>query len=130
MMGDRLGEQVVEPAVIAALGSRLVDREQRLDLGPADRLMLDRGRRQDARAPGSVVGIERTGEMDTALGGRAFSAWAAVLRQDGDNTPLRASAVLVLGVDIVGAFNSYLRPAFPCGRKRVVNDSELGFRDF
>ena len=58
------------------------------------------------------------------------SAWAAVLRQDGDNTPLRASAVLVLGVDIVGAFNSYLRPAFPCGRKRVVNDSELGFRDF
>ncbi|MGY4548202.1 hypothetical protein ACVMDO_003631 [Bradyrhizobium sp. USDA 4513] len=78
MMGDRLGEQIVEPAAIAALGGGLVDREQRLDLGPADRLMLNRGRRQDARAPGSVIGIERPGEMDAALGGRAFAGDHAV----------------------------------------------------
>jgi hypothetical protein len=36
--------------------------------------MLDRGRGQDARAPGGVIGIERTGEMDAALGGGTFAS--------------------------------------------------------
>src|SRR5207248_9493416 len=44
----------------------------------ADRLMLDRARGQDARAPGGVEGIERAGKMDTALGGRAFAGDHAI----------------------------------------------------
>ena len=72
-MGDRLGEQIVEAAVIAALGGGVIDLEQRLGLGPAHGLMLDGGRSQDARAPGGVIGVERAGEMDAAPGGRAFA---------------------------------------------------------
>ena len=78
MMGDRLGQQIVETAVVAALGGGIVDLEQRLGLGAADRLMLDGGCGQDARAPGGVVGIERAGKMHTALGGRAFAGDHAV----------------------------------------------------
>jgi len=64
-MHHRLGEQVVETPIVASLGTGLVDLKQRLGFGPADRLMLDRGRRQDSRAPGGVIGIERAGEMNT-----------------------------------------------------------------
>ena len=71
-MGDRLGEQVVETSVVAALGGRGADLKQRFGLGPADGLMLDRGRGQDARAPGGVIGIEFAGKVHTALGGRAL----------------------------------------------------------
>ena len=40
--------------------------------------MLDRGRSQDARAPGGVIGIQRAGKMHAALGGRAFAGDHAV----------------------------------------------------
>jgi hypothetical protein len=76
--------------------------------------MLDRSGRQDARAPGGVIGIERAGEVDTAFGGRAFAGDYAiadnsqsvggVLRQDGSSAPFAAG--LVLGADITGLPNS------------------------
>ena len=77
-MHDGFGQQIVKTAVVAPLGGGVVDLEQRFRFGPAHRLMLDRARGQDARAPGGVVGIERTGKMDTALGGRAFAGDHAV----------------------------------------------------
>ena len=69
MVHDRLGQQVVETPVVAALGGRIVDLKQSFGFGPADRLMLDRGRGQDARAPGGVGGVQRAGKVNTALGG-------------------------------------------------------------
>src|SRR3982751_6143272 len=72
VMGDRLGQEIVETAAIAALGGGVVNFKQRLDLGAAHRLMLDGSSGQDARAPGGVIGIERTGEVDAALGGGTF----------------------------------------------------------
>ena len=77
-MGNRLGEQIVETPVVAALGGGGVDLEQRFGFGPADGLMLDRGRGQDARAPGGVIGIEFAGKMYTALGGGPFAGDHAV----------------------------------------------------
>ena len=141
VMRDRLGEQIVEAAVVAALGGGVVDLEQRFGFGAADRLMLDGGRGQDARAPGGVIGIQRAGKMDTAFGGRAFAGDHAIA-DDGRGVGggiaagrLRArsiaSAALVPGADIVVHFSfSCSGPAFPCGRKRVVNDSKLGVRGF
>ena len=78
VMHDRLGQQVVETSVVAALGGGVVDLEQRFGFGPADRLMLDRGRGQDARAPGGVIGVQRAGKMNAAPGGRAFAGDHAV----------------------------------------------------
>ena len=78
MMGDRLGQQVVETAIVAALGGSVVDFEQCLGLGAAHRLMLDGGRGQDARAPGGVIGIERAGKMNAAPGGGTFAGDHAV----------------------------------------------------
>jgi len=78
MMGDRLGQQIVEAPVIGTLGGGIVNFEQRLDFGAADRLMLDGRGGQDARAPGGVIGIERAGEVDTAFGGRAFAGDHAI----------------------------------------------------
>ena len=78
VMSDRLGQQVVETSIVAALGGGVVDFEQRFGFGPADRLMLDRARGQDAGAPGGVIGIERAGKMDTAPGGRAFAGDHAI----------------------------------------------------
>ena len=101
MMGDRLGEQIVETAVIAALGRGVVDLEQRLGLGPADGLMLDGGRGQDARAPGGVIGIERAGKMHTALGGRAFAGDHAVAH-DGQRMGGGIAAGGFEGADRVG----------------------------
>jgi hypothetical protein len=40
--------------------------------------MLDRGRGQDARAPGSVIGVQRAGKMNATLGGRAFAGNHAI----------------------------------------------------
>jgi len=77
-MHDGFGEEIVKPAIVAALGRGVVDLEQGFGFGPADRLMFDRGRGQDARAPGGVIGIKRAGKMDTALGGRAFAGDHAV----------------------------------------------------
>ena len=77
-MHHRLGQQIVETAVVAALGGGIVDLEQRFGFGPADRLMLDRGRGQDARAPGGVIGIQRAGKMNAALGGGAFAGDHAI----------------------------------------------------
>ena len=61
-MHDGLGEQIVETSVVAALGGGIVDLKQRFGFGAADRLMLDRGRGQDARAPGGVIGVQRAGK--------------------------------------------------------------------
>ena len=78
MVGDRLGQEIVETAVVAALGRGVADFEQRLGFAAAHRLMLDGGRGQDAGAPGGVIGIERAGKMDAAFGGRAFAGNDAV----------------------------------------------------
>ena len=77
-MGDRLGQQIVETAVVGTLGGGVADFEQCLGFGAAHRLMLDRGRGQDARAPGGVIGIERAGKMDAALGGGPLAGDHAV----------------------------------------------------
>ena len=66
MMGDRLGQQVVETAIVGTLGRSVADFEQCLGFGAAHRLMLDGGRGQDARAPGGVIGIERAGKVNAA----------------------------------------------------------------
>jgi hypothetical protein len=78
MVHDGLGQQIVEHPVVAALGGGIVDLEQRLGFGAADRLMLDRGRGQDTRAPGGVIGIQRAGEMNAALGGGALAGDHAI----------------------------------------------------
>ena len=72
-MHDRLGEQVVETAIVAALGGRLVDLEQRFGFRPADGLVVDGGCRKNAGAPGGVIGVKRTGEMNAALRGGSFT---------------------------------------------------------
>ena len=77
-MGDRLGQQVVETAIVGALGRGVADFEQRLGFGAAHGLMLDGGRGQDARAPGGVIGIERAGKMNAAPGGGALAGDHAV----------------------------------------------------
>ena len=66
MMHHGLGQEVIETSIVAALGGGIVDLKQRLGFGPADRLMLDRGRGQDTRAPGSIGGIQRAGKVNTA----------------------------------------------------------------
>jgi hypothetical protein len=58
-MHDRLGQQIVETSLVAAFRGRIVDREQRFGFRAADRLMLDRGCGQDARAPGGVISVQR-----------------------------------------------------------------------
>ena len=73
MVDHRLGHEIVETTLVAALGGRVVDLEQRFRLSPADRLMVDGGRGQDARAPGGVQGIQRAGKMHATLRGRAFA---------------------------------------------------------
>ena len=78
MVHHGLGQQVVETAVVAALGSGIVDLEQGFGFGAADRLMLDGGRGQDACAPGGIVGIQFAGKMNTALGGGAFTGDDAI----------------------------------------------------
>jgi hypothetical protein len=78
MMGDRLGQQIVETAVVGTLGGGVADFKQRFDFGAAHRLMLDALTVRMRRAPGGVVGIERAGKMDTALGGRALAGDHAI----------------------------------------------------
>ena len=73
-MHDRLGQQIVETPLVAALGGRIVDLEQRFGFRAADRLMLDRGCGQDTRAPGGVIGVQRAGKMNAAFGGGAFAS--------------------------------------------------------
>jgi Type I phosphodiesterase / nucleotide pyrophosphatase len=124
MVGDRLGEEVVEATAIAALGGSVIDLEQRLGLGPAHGLMLDGGRGQDARAPGGVIGVERAGEMDAALGGRAF-AGDHTITHDGQRMGGGIAAGRLQdaeggrGLGTRGrhshTFSSYFSPAFPCG---------------
>ena len=78
MMGDRLGQEIVETAIVGTLGGGVADFKQRLGFGAAHRLMLDRADGQDARAPGGVIGIERAGKMNTALRGGPFAGDHAV----------------------------------------------------
>jgi len=77
-MHDRLGQQIVETPLVAALGGRIVDLEQRFGFGAADRLMFDCGRGQDARAPGGIIGVQRPGKVNAAFGGGAFARDHAV----------------------------------------------------
>src|SRR4051812_40283555 len=77
-MHDRFGKKVVELTVIRAFGSGFVDFEQRFGFGAADRLMLDRSRRQDAGAPGGVMGIQSARNMNPSLGGGTFAGDHAV----------------------------------------------------
>jgi hypothetical protein len=110
MVHDRLGQQVVETAGIAALGGGVVDLEQGFGFSAADRLMLDGRCGQDARAPGGVVGIERTrplvvGPSPVMTPSRTtVRAWAAVFRQEileGSSAEI-GSAKLASGADIEG----------------------------
>jgi hypothetical protein len=78
MMHDCLGQQIVEPSIVAALSGGVVDLEQRFGFGTADRLMLDRSRGQDAGAPGGVIGVQRAGKMNATLGGRTFAGNHAI----------------------------------------------------
>ncbi len=78
MMHDCLGQQIVEPSIVAALSGGVVDLEQRFGFGTADRLMLDRSRGQDARTPGRVIGVQRAGKMNAPLGGRTFAGNHAI----------------------------------------------------
>jgi hypothetical protein len=78
MMNDGLGQQIVKSTVVGALGSGVVDLEQGFGFGPAHRLMLDRGRSQDTRAPGGVGGIQFAGKMNPALGGRTLAGDDAI----------------------------------------------------
>src|SRR3978361_198676 len=61
-------------------------------------------------------------------------AWAAVLRQDGWSAldvSADVAANLALGADIVCTSQFLFQiPAFPCGRKRVVNHSKLACAAF
>ena len=111
MMGDRLGQQIVEAAVIAALGGSVIDLEQRLGFGAAHRLMLDGGRGQDARAPGGVIGIERAGKMDAALGGRAFAGDHAIAH-DGERMGGGIAAGWLQGADRVGRLGNRGRHSY------------------
>ncbi len=77
-MHHRLGQQIVKTSLVAAFGAGVVDLEQRLGFGPADGLIVDSGRSQDARAPGGVKGIQRAGKMYTALGGGTFAGDHAI----------------------------------------------------
>jgi hypothetical protein len=81
---DRLGQQIVEQSIVAALGSGIIDLEQRFGFGPADRLIVDRARSQDACAPGGVKGIQRAGKMHAAPGGGAFAGDDAIA-DDGES---------------------------------------------
>ena len=78
MVSDRLGQQIVETAIIGPLGGRVADLEQGFGLGAADGLIGDRAGGQDARAPGGVIGVKLAGKMHTALGGGAFAGDDAV----------------------------------------------------
>ena len=144
MVHHRLGQQIVKTALVAALGGRIVDLEQRFGFGPADRLMLDGGRGQDARAPGGVIGIQLAGKMNPAFGGRAFAGDDAIAH---DGQRLRSgipagnlggfqSADRFGGVSkqgqtlVVTLFSFCSGPAFSRGRKRVVNDSKLANASF
>ena len=77
-MYDCLGQEIVETSVVAALCGCIVDLKQRFGFGPADRLMLDSRRGQDARAPGGVIGVQRTGKMYAAFCSGAFAGDHAI----------------------------------------------------
>jgi hypothetical protein len=77
-MGDCFRKQVVKTSIVAALGGRVIDLEQRFGLGPADRLVLDRTRGQDLGAPCGIVGVQRAGEMHPAPGRRTLAGDHAV----------------------------------------------------
>ena len=72
------GEMKPGFSFVSPLGGRVADLEQGFRLGAADRLMLDRRRSQDARAPGGLIGVKRAGKMDTAVGCRAFAGDHAI----------------------------------------------------
>ncbi|CEG07676.1 hypothetical protein BN961_01076 [Afipia felis] len=72
-MDHGLGEKIVEPAIVGAICTGFADLKERFDFGPADRNVAHPSRGQDARAPGGVIGIERTGEMNAAQRGRPLA---------------------------------------------------------
>ena len=129
MMGDRLGQQVVETAVVAALGGGVVDLEQRFGFGAADRLMLDGGRGQDARAPGGVIGIERAGKMDAALGGRAFAGDHAIAH-DGQRMGGGIAAGRFEGADRVGSLGTRGRHSYTSQFLLLVQHFHAGVNEW
>lgn len=72
-MDDGFGEQIVEAAFVASIGASLVDFEQRLGLGAADRLIEDRSGGQNTRAPCRILRIKGPGEVNTTPCRRSFS---------------------------------------------------------
>ena len=66
-MDHGLGEEIVEPAIVGAICTSFADLKKRFDFGPADRNVAHPSRGQDARAPGGVIGVERTGEMKSCF---------------------------------------------------------------
>jgi len=140
MMGDRLGQQIVETPVVGTLGGSVADFKQRLDFGAAHRLMLDRADGQDARAPGGVVGIERAGKMNAALGGGTLAGDHAIAH---DRERMRGGLAAgrlgnfggLSGLGSRGRHNCTSQflfhiQHFHAGHERAVNDSKLAFRDF
>src|SRR5690348_3548919 len=102
MMGDRFRQQVVETSVVAALGGRVVDLEQRFRLGSAVRLMLDRACGQDLCAPGGIVGVQRAGEVHPTPGRRTLAGDYAVAH-DGQRLSRGVAAGWFKDVDRVDA---------------------------
>ena len=104
-MHHRLGQKVVKTPIVASLGRGVVDLKQRLGFCAADRLMFDRGRSQDTRAPGGVIGVQHPREMNAALGGGAFSGDHAIA-YDGQRTGSGVPAGNVRGFEDRGRLGS------------------------
>src|SRR5450631_3370739 len=139
---DGPGQQIVETSVIAALCGGVVDLKQRLGLRAADRLVLDRGRGQDAGAPSGVIGVQFAGEMNATFGGRAFAGNHAIAHDSEGKCCGIAAGDLgwFEGGDTFGRHSGggrhwysllfFQTPAIHAGRERVVNDSKLASRLF
>ncbi len=102
-MHNGLGQQIVENAVVAALGSGVVDLEHGFGFSTADRLMLDRGRGQDARAPGGVICVQHAGKMHAAPGSGTFARDHTVAH-DGEGKCCGIAAGNLPGLERVGRF--------------------------
>jgi hypothetical protein len=101
--------------------------------------MLYGGRGQDAGAPGGIIGIERAGKVNAAPCGRAFAGDHAIADNGKSmGCGLAAGWLEDAGFSGLGTkgghwcalLNFSSDPAFPCGPKRVVNDSKLALPDF
>ena len=99
-MHNGLSKQIVETTIVAALTRGLVDGEQRLGFVAAHRLAGKCRCAKNARAQGGIIGIERTGEMNTTAGGRPLAGDHAVADE---SEGLRRSAAIGDGGRFDGA---------------------------